>query len=88
MKVHVSLRAWRFESSFNPAMTRLLPDADGQEIGRDVLVDFDSKCLANSQASRTTQNKQYAFFRLFPIRQPAEFGCDGSAERVEGLCED
>jgi hypothetical protein len=48
MKVDVSLGTGSLEPRFNLAMARLLPDADGQEIGRDVLVNFDSKRFANS----------------------------------------
>ena len=50
-------------------MTYLLPDADSQEIRRDVLVDFDAERLADSKASRATKDEQHTFFRPLIPRQ-------------------
>jgi hypothetical protein len=46
MDVHVAEGVRRLQPGFHFAVTCLLPDADGSEIGRDVLVDLNTKCLA------------------------------------------
>ncbi len=46
MDVHVAEGVRRLQSGLHFAVTCLLPDADGSEIGRDMLVDLNTKCLA------------------------------------------
>jgi len=46
MDVHVAEGVRRLQPNFHLTVTCLLPDADGSEIGRDVLVDLNTKCLA------------------------------------------
>ena len=68
MDVHVAEGVRRLQPGFHFAVTCLLPDADGSEIGRDVLVDLNTECLAYPKASRTAKNEQHTFFRLLPFR--------------------
>ena len=60
-----------FEPMLDLAVANFLLNVDGQEVGRDVLVDLDTKCLSDSKTSRTSQNKNDAFPPLLPPSKPA-----------------
>ena len=69
MNVHVADGVRRLQPELHFAVPRLLPDSDGSEIGRNVLVDLNTQCLAYPQASRTAKNEQHTFLWALPFRQ-------------------
>jgi hypothetical protein len=73
MDVHVADCVRRLQPGLHFAVTRLLPDADGSEIGRDVLVDLNTKGFAYPKASRTAKNEQHTLLRLLPFRESSHY---------------
>jgi hypothetical protein len=60
MEVYLPVRGCCFQPLLHLAMASLLVDGDGQEIRGDVLVNFDSERLSDSQTCCTAQNKRPA----------------------------
>ena len=73
MDVHVAEGVRCLQPRFHLTVTCLLPDADGSEIGRDVLVDLNTKCLAYSETSRAAKNEQHTLLRHLPFRQSSHY---------------
>src|ERR1019366_10129882 len=66
VKVNLTKAVLCLEPLLDLAVANFLLNVNGLEIGRDVLVDLDSKCLSDSKTSRTRQNENHPFPLLLP----------------------
>ena len=69
VKIDLTKTVGRLEPLLDLAVTNLLFDVKGQEVGRDVFIDLDAQHLSDSQTRSTAQDKDQAFPWLLPPRQ-------------------
>src|SRR5438132_10532233 len=61
VKIDLAKAVRRLEPLLDFAVSNLLLNVEGQEVGRDVLIDLDTEHLSDSQTCGTTENEDHPF---------------------------